>query len=84
MLIIVAAVCLGVLWWPPFLAPRWYRDWQAAGRRGRALPYSNEELRAADALPPGPKKQRLMADIGKSQHALWALKQADSARPKNV
>ena len=35
---------------------------------------------------PGPRtqKQRHVADIDKSQHALWALKQADSARPKNV
>lgn len=75
---------LGGIWWPPFLGPRWYRDWQArtpAGqRRGRALPYSADELTQAEALPDGKAKQRRALDIERCKDRLQALRINDQRR----
>lgn len=80
----ILATIFGALWWPPFLAPHWYRDWQFAGRRGRTLPYSKMGLANAAALPDGPEKQRLLQEFQSCRNMLKTLKMSDQRYGRKV
>lgn len=77
-------IMFGHVWWPPFLGPRWYRQWQAAGHKGRTLPYTKQELEYAGRLPDGPKQQRLDLEIQACEYALAALRRDDQRHGKKV
>lgn len=74
---------LGHVWWPPFLGPGWYRQWQAAGHKGRTLTYTKQELEHAQRLPDGLEKQRLHVDIQACEFALKAVRRHDRRRGKS-
>lgn len=59
----MAVLMLSIVWWPPFLGPRWYRRWRAAGGSRDILPWTASELAAATALPEGRRKKRLLRNI---------------------
>lgn len=50
-------------WWPPFLGPRWYRQWRRAEPRTLTLPYTSEELNDVHQNPDTPENRRRLVDI---------------------
>ncbi|POH75407.1 hypothetical protein [Arthrobacter glacialis] len=56
-------VACSSFWWPPFLGPRWYREWRASAHPERTAPYSQREITVIRARPDSPQKQRLLAQI---------------------
>lgn len=73
---------LGAVWWPPFLAPRWYRDWQASGEKGRCLPFTEQEIGGAHVMPDGQEKDQLLREIQKCRDLLTTLRSRDQRRTK--
>lgn len=59
----LAGVACSSFWWPPFLGPRWYREWRASAHPELTAPYSQREIAAIRARPDSPQKQQLLAQI---------------------
>lgn len=51
------AIAVASFWWPPFLGPRWYREWRASAHPEITSPYSQREIANIRARPDNPQKQ---------------------------
>lgn len=75
---------LGNVWWPGFLAPRWYRQWHGSGHKGRDLPFTQQEIARAKVMPDGLKKEHLLREIQRCRDTLSALQALDQRLRRKV
>jgi hypothetical protein len=61
-----AMVVVSIFWWPK-IGPEWYRCWREAGGNRWTMPFTDEEIASAEALPEGSRKKRLLRNIEASR-----------------